>query len=404
VTDFGDVERFARSHSACGGITPEATTQTGGGYLLTLTCACGATMDRWVTPEEARIPLPLAAPSAASAPARPAAPAKAPEKPKPEPSIDLEAALREAVEAEDATGSKPRPAPAASPSRSPDLDEALRLAVEADVPAAKPPVAPAPPPPPHVPISNLEEAVQRALEEDARAAAAAAATTTRPRQRAVTPLNLDATVQRAVESQAAASPVQPATTSRFWFVTIVVVLVIGGFVFWLGLRALDEEARRESREPDAAPVAAPSASEVERAAFAEVLRALKDLQAASTSTVPYAAYSSRVAFAKADVDRYLGTAAAPQAKADVRDTMELHVLAAAAWRARTLDSKDAWEAVGQDPAIDLCPSARQVIDFAETPAGRSRAHARGLSVAGAIPLLWECAGARLNALDRASSG
>jgi hypothetical protein len=254
-----------------------------------------------------------------------------------------------------------------------------------------------------VPISNLEEAVQRALEEDARAAAAAAATT-RPRQRAVTPLNLDATVQRAVESQAPAIAVQPFTASRFWFATIVVVLIIGGVVFWLGLRALEEEARRESREPDPTAVAASSTSEVERAAFAEVLRALKDLQAAGTSKAPYAVYSSRVASAKAEVERYLGTAAASQVKADVRDTLELHVLAAAAWRARTLDSKDALEAVGQDPAIGLCPSARQVIDSAETPAGRSPAHARGFSVAAAIPLLWECAGARLSVLDRASSG
>jgi hypothetical protein len=69
-----------------------------------------------------------------------------------------------------------------------------------------------------------------------------------------------------------------------------------------------------------------------------------------------------------------------------------------------MDSKEAWEAVGRDPAIDLCPSARRVIDFAETPANQSRAYARGLSVAGAIPLLWECAGERLNALEGAASG
>src|SRR5688572_22919707 len=52
VTDFPDIERFARSHAACGGITPNATTQLDGGYLLTLTCACGVSMDRWITAEE----------------------------------------------------------------------------------------------------------------------------------------------------------------------------------------------------------------------------------------------------------------------------------------------------------------------------------------------------------------
>jgi hypothetical protein len=134
-----------------------------------------------------------------------------------------------------------------------------------------------------------------------------------------------------------------------------------------------------------------------------VLRALKDIQTVSTPAVQYSVYSGRVAFAKADVNRYLGMAVAPELTSAVRDTMSLHVLATAAWRARTLESKDAWEAVGQDPAIELCPSARRVIDFADVPAGQSRAHARGVAVAASIPLLWECAGARLSALEGASS-
>lgn len=370
MSDFGDIERFARSHAACGGITPNATTQTGGGYLLTLTCACGAAMDRWITPEEAKLPLPLSAPPCADAsPALPKGPAaaRAPEKPKaPAPSGDLQEALRQALEAEEAADSKAGPAPAVSRSPSSDLDEALRLAIEAEPPAAKPAAAPA-----------------------------------RPRERPVPPrLNLDAAMKRAMDSQTAARAAPRPTTSRFWFGAVVVVLVIGGVVLWLGLQALDEDARLESRTAAPTAVAPPPASEVERAAFADALRALKDIQAVSTPTVPYPVYSSRVAFAKADVNRYLGVAAAPELKAGVRDTMELHVLAAAAWRARTLDSKEMWEALGQDPAIDLCPSARRVIDFAETPGGQSRAHARGLSVAVAIPLLWECAGARLNGLDR----
>src|SRR5437763_15964862 len=59
MSGFADVERFGREHAACGGLTPHAAPQPVGGYLLTLTCACGATVDRMVTIEEARQPLPL---------------------------------------------------------------------------------------------------------------------------------------------------------------------------------------------------------------------------------------------------------------------------------------------------------------------------------------------------------
>src|SRR5687768_6464343 len=58
MSDFTDVEQFAREHGACGGITPSASPQPGGGLMLSLTCACGATFDRRVTPEESKRPLP----------------------------------------------------------------------------------------------------------------------------------------------------------------------------------------------------------------------------------------------------------------------------------------------------------------------------------------------------------
>ena len=60
MSTFADVEQFARQHAACGGLTPNAQSRpgAGGGYLLTITCACGAQHDRWVTAEEASQPLP----------------------------------------------------------------------------------------------------------------------------------------------------------------------------------------------------------------------------------------------------------------------------------------------------------------------------------------------------------
>lgn len=423
MTDFADIERFARAHAACGGIMPNVTTQLDGGYLLTLACACGVSMDRWITPEEAKLPLSFGDTRSGAAPTR------AEEAPRaPAASTDLEEVMRQALEAEEAaesrarppahTGASPSPArptvppPIARPT-SPPVGKPVTppaVAKTAAPPSPMKPVLPSPAAQPGSPpaassrerIQNLEEAVQRALEEDARAAVAASAAA-RPRARPVpSRLNADAAVQRALDARTTAGTAPSAAPSRVWFVALVVALIIGGVVFWLGLRVLEEDARQGTRE-GGSTMQAPAPSEVQRAAFTEVLRALKDVQAASTPTVPYPTYSSRVAFAKSDVDRYLSAAAAA-ANGGVRDAMELHVLAAAAWRARMLDSKDAWEAVGQDPAIDLCPSAKRMLDFTETATGQSRAHARGIGVAAAIPLLWECAGARLNALDAVPSG
>jgi hypothetical protein len=75
MSDFADVQQFARQHAACGGLTPNAQTRPGtaGGYLLTITCACGAVHDRWVTAEEASQPLPRPPREPAPAP-RPAPP------------------------------------------------------------------------------------------------------------------------------------------------------------------------------------------------------------------------------------------------------------------------------------------------------------------------------------------
>jgi hypothetical protein len=92
MSDFADVEQFAREHAACGGLIPSAQSRpgAGGGYLLTVACTCGALHDRWVTAEEASQPLPRPSrepvPAVAPAPAvtRPAAWPARPSPPRPQ--------------------------------------------------------------------------------------------------------------------------------------------------------------------------------------------------------------------------------------------------------------------------------------------------------------------------------
>jgi hypothetical protein len=51
VSVFAEVEAFVGRHRGCGELTGDAEPPTPGGYSLWLTCQCGATMERWITPE-----------------------------------------------------------------------------------------------------------------------------------------------------------------------------------------------------------------------------------------------------------------------------------------------------------------------------------------------------------------
>jgi hypothetical protein len=370
MSDFADVEEFGRQHTACGGITPSAAPQPAGGFLLTLTCACGATFDRWVTVEDAKKPLPLP-PRGTTAPARrPPTP-----RPPPAPSADLDAVLRAALDAEAAAGApaaaSPKPPPAA---KSQDLDAIMRDALIETQAAAQKPAAPRPPAAPPAPRERTSPAK----------------------------LNLDSTIRTALTQQselAAAGTARPAPrTRRTWLVLLAVAAlgVSAAIYFGLGTEAPSGPPAAE------APLARPL-DQQQRAALEETLKSLRQLQAASSAGTTLSVYSSRVIFAKSDVERLMGGAPPGPARDRVREVLDLHMLAAAAWRARSIDQKDAWEAVGQDPAVDLCPSVKRVVDFAAQPENVSRAQSRGAAVASTIPLLWECAGEKLAALDQAAA-
>ncbi|HEU5193273.1 MAG TPA: hypothetical protein VFW70_00940 [Methylomirabilota bacterium] len=353
MTDFADVERFGREHADCGGITPSAAAQPGGGFVLTLACACGQALRRAVTMEQAKRPLPL--PSRVVT--RPAP------RPAPAPSADLEAAMRPAVDAEAAA--VPPPTEAAP----------LARASAAPAPAARPMLGPARP--------------------------------AAPRPVAPRKLNADRTIRTALDQQATlaarARPMRDGKPrTRVAWLILFAVLAFGGAgaVYFVGTLDAPPPAPQAAAR---APAAAVPPDQQQRAAFEEIVKSLRTLQAASSPDVSFSVYSSRVTFAKADLDRFMPSTAPGPARAAVREALDIHILAMAAWKARTLEQKDEWEAVGQDPAIELCPAAKRVVDFTTQPESGSRAQARGVAVAGAIPLLWECAAAKIETLARPAS-
>jgi hypothetical protein len=48
---FEEIELFVTAHRACGELTSDVGEITENGYRLQLACSCGATFERWVTPE-----------------------------------------------------------------------------------------------------------------------------------------------------------------------------------------------------------------------------------------------------------------------------------------------------------------------------------------------------------------
>src|SRR3989442_9695695 len=151
MVDFSDVMRFAETHRACGSVAPAITPQPWGGYLLTLTWACGAVLDRRVTADEAtHAPFLAGVPPSAPPPrpivAAPTVPRK-PDPPRLTPSPELERAMREALEAEEAeAAATPAPVAGRAPPTppAPATDKREREAPSPEVGEGLPQAGPAP--------------------------------------------------------------------------------------------------------------------------------------------------------------------------------------------------------------------------------------------------------------------
>jgi hypothetical protein len=292
MSDFADVEQFAREHAGCGGLTPQATSRPGReGYHLTITCACGATHDRWVTADEASRPLPHPSPV-------------------PAPVLGT---------------------PRAFPVRPP----ALR--------------------PPPVEVSG---APARRFS----------------RGRAVWLVLLFLVVLAAAASA-----------------YLTGVLDVNGL-----LGDVNDLLGRRVAAPSAPPPPRPSAPPPPPATET-IARRLRDLQSSITPGVSLNDYASRVASTRVEVERLLASTPEP-ARVQALEVLDVHRLAASAWRARTVDDRDEWERIGQDAAVELCPAVKRAVEAAAPSRGVSRGQARGAAVAASLSQLWECAAERAGAL------
>jgi hypothetical protein len=199
----------------------------------------------------------------------------------------------------------------------------------------------------------------------------------------------------------AARPRPPAT--RFWFgvVAAATLLVIGGV--WYVLQDGDDTGPAETVSATTSAGTPRPMTDADRSSFAEMLQSLRQLQAATTPATPYATYSSRVLFAKTDFDRFMKSRAPLAIRNAVRDTLDVHTLASAAWRAQSMRLPELYEAIGQDPTIEACPSVKRLADSAEQPGNQTRAHARGIAVSNAVSVLWECAADKFAAVEKARS-
>jgi len=407
MTDFADVEQFGHRHASHGGLTPSATPQPGGGFVLRLTCACGESFDRRVTPEEAKQPLPQIplAPSGAPAPT-PAAPGTSPPPPTPPRPPTSQAPPREvAPPPSRRRGERPRVAP------SPELEDALRAALEAESETVvRPSATPTPSPSKTAPQGDLESLYREALAAEEAAAssppptrpAAPPPSTAGPRRErhAVTRLDLDVTIREALDRQRAdaAEPreaPEPPATRRIGLVLLVVALLgaAGGGAYWY-LGDWSEE------EVETTASSGPKLPSEQGAALAEVVTSLRQVQSSTPPDSTFPVYSSRVLVAKTDVEKFAQSSAPQAARTSAREFMELHLLATSTLRARSLDRKDIWETLVRDPTLSLCPDVKTVLERASQTGSVSPDEAKAAAVSAALPKMWECARARLGGLER----
>jgi hypothetical protein len=59
MTLLAELEKFVRDHRPHGTLTGDAAEPAWNGYRLTVSCPCGVVFERWVTPVDAELDLPI---------------------------------------------------------------------------------------------------------------------------------------------------------------------------------------------------------------------------------------------------------------------------------------------------------------------------------------------------------
>lgn len=178
----------------------------------------------------------------------------------------------------------------------------------------------------------------------------------------------------------------------------VVVLLSAGIGVWYTMQRRSASGAVSAAAPSK-PVK-PRLPAEERAPVTQAMSALRELQGVTRVDVPFRVYVNRVAFAKSDVDRYLQSIKDLEARSTIQEVLAIHALAAAAWRAKTINERERWEAVGDDPSVELCPPAKRLLAVGEDPQTMTRSQWRGFALAAAIPILWDCAAERVAEADK----
>jgi hypothetical protein len=367
MSTFADVAAFAAQHAACGGLVPRAHSKRDDGYMLTITCTCGAVHERWVTGQEAQ-----------HLPRLPAAPAAAPRRPPPTPSPELLAALDKALA---------EPPPPATPSPPPTAVDQGPASVPPPVLAASSPRAPnRTQPPSPTPSVAMEAAIRAALGAQK---AADAAEGDAPRRRAV------------IVAAVAVACLVLTGAGMFW----VTQLESGRLATSPATPPVRSDSAGLPAPSVPAPAPAPAAfalSDEDRRALDVALESLRQLQSVSNTGNTVQFYRSRVEMMQERVRPFLASRAPSELREAVRDVADVHALASEIWRARLDDQPDAWARVGRSDILRSCPQIARVLEFSEQAPGVGEGRARVLG--SAMPLLWTCSADRLARIDRLLAG
>ncbi|HEU4369864.1 MAG TPA: hypothetical protein VFV05_16700 [Methylomirabilota bacterium] len=150
------------------------------------------------------------------------------------------------------------------------------------------------------------------------------------------------------------------------------------------------------------PAQAPALEDEHRRAFETAVHSLQQLQSVSNTGNTFPFYRSRVEMMQDGVRPFLLSTAPDELRDAVRGVADIHQLASEMWSARLEDRPDALARLERSEPLRSCPAVARVLEFSDRApgAGSARSHVLG----SAIPLLWQCSGQRLGALEQRLGG